>query len=629
MGWQDDPIVESQASGQPLWMSSPLADLALTPEPVASEADKIVGSPWARFGRGVVGLPLAGIQAGANLYEAAAHAAGRESDVGQRVNQALKSYEEAEQRGMKALGNEGTNWMGLLGSLASGGVMAKGVGMAMPWLTSLAGKEGGKAALARIGLGGVQGGAIAAGTPVTDTTHGFWEPKAEQIGMGAALGVAVPTVIEAARGVGGFLRDAAAPFFASGQARLKSQYDELLRGKDPALRQRFIDALQRQRTLVPGEQPTSAELLSEVPGSTGRAKWQEVVGRKEGLSAAYEQRMEANQDARKAAIAAIAKTPADRQAAVDARAAVTEPMRDDALAATEANGRAGYVDSGTLLRRIRGLASGPENRASETISSALNDIKGSIRDLSKDGAINAKSLYMIRKQIGTKIRKASEASKDFSQDMSAGLQRDVQGYIDDAIENSGGVGWRDYLTTYQEMSGPINRMDVGRGLAKALTSPTDKEQGERFAKAIQEEAKTLKRSTGFSRYTTLDEVLTPQEMESVNAVNASVQRLAEFHRRAPETTVQGGASEMPFHGQSLALPWFDWKMSLANKLMKAGGKIPAEDAIQQATFAESLDPALYLRALQTPQQAGVVDAMMRRAGVPLTVGATSTSARQF
>ena len=112
------------------------------PAPVpASMADKMVGSWGGRMLMGAASPVLAGAQ----LLG------------GETGRKAVADLDAMKQRGMAADGKSGFDWYGLLGSLAPGAGIAKGVSAALPT---------GKSLIAKILQGGAIGGATSAAQPV-------------------------------------------------------------------------------------------------------------------------------------------------------------------------------------------------------------------------------------------------------------------------------------------------------------------------------------------------------------------------------------------------------------------------------------------------------------------------------
>ncbi len=140
------------------------------PESHASLADKMVGGWGGRMLMGMASPVLAGVQMAG----------------GEKGRELVAALDAMKQRGMKAEGKDGFDWYGLLGSLAPGAGIAKGVTAALPAATS---------ALGRIGTGAAIGAATSAAQPVSESPN-FWTDKAKQVGIGTAIGGAIPALGE-------------------------------------------------------------------------------------------------------------------------------------------------------------------------------------------------------------------------------------------------------------------------------------------------------------------------------------------------------------------------------------------------------------------------------------------------
>ena len=159
MGWQDAPPVE----GNQKWMQAPAVDApapaAAPPEQEASFLDKFLGAQGTRYVMGPPSMAAALAQMGAHGLDSVAG-----TNVSPYIDQPINAYEAAKQRGMKALGNEGTDFMGMLGSMGPAGAISKGVTKALPEATGLVGKT------VTGGIGGAVGGAaIGATAPVVNS----------------------------------------------------------------------------------------------------------------------------------------------------------------------------------------------------------------------------------------------------------------------------------------------------------------------------------------------------------------------------------------------------------------------------------------------------------------------------
>lgn len=115
------------------------------------------------------------------------------------------------------------------------------------------------------------------------------------------------------------------------------------------------------------------------------------------------------------------------------------------------------LKSAPLVGSIKSISGSPGLRASDVVTKSLGDIGDKIQSLtSEHGTIHPKDLYMIRKEAGNVIEKYAQENKNFDQRLTAGLVKDVQKHIDDAIEKAGGIGWKDYLAKYADMSKGID-----------------------------------------------------------------------------------------------------------------------------------------------------------------------------
>lgn len=560
------------------------------------------------------GLPISRVAQGV----ASPLLAGAQLLGGEGVREKIAALEAAKQRGMEARGEGGTDWLGMAGQLAPAGAIASGITKALPAATSL---------LGRMGTGAAVGGGIAATTPTSQgAPEDFWSNKALQTGAGAVLGGTIPAAIEGAKAVGGVAKRVVEPLYEKGRDAVLKRYriEELL-GGDLSARDKVVNQLMQAKALVPGSKPTAGEAIADIPEATGLAAHQRSVSRMEGVSPEFAKRSAEQEGARQAAIGGIAQTPQAMEAAIQARATTTKPLREAALAA--ANVPIG-VSPAPLLGNISKLANQPGLRGSDVVTKTLTDVKEKIRELSKaTGSIDANDLYTIRKEAGNLIKKYAEETKNFDQRLTAGLLDKVQGYIDNAIEASGGTGWKAYLAKYAEMSQPINRMEVGQELQKALTAPLGtSERAAGFGTAMREAPRTLKKATGQPRYQELGEVLTPQETSSAQAVAQDLARKDAYQRLAAKTRVSGG--DVIPGNVGVALPnLLSRPAMVANFLMKQAGR-SAEDLIARKAGQQYLHPqalAAALKDVQTPQRQAIINAIMRKAGIPATVGA----ARQF
>jgi hypothetical protein len=96
---------------------------------------------------------------------------------------------------------------------------------------------------------------------------------------------------------------------------------------------------------------------------------------------------------------------------------------------------------------------------------------------------------------------------------------------------------------YAEASGPINRMAVGREIQNALTNPLTGEasRASTFASAVENAPRTIKRSTGESRFSYLSDVLTPDDIKVVQDIQKDLMRA----ERTERSVAAGRRADIP------------------------------------------------------------------------------------
>lgn len=201
------------------------------------------------------------------------------------------------------------------------------------------------------------------------------------------------------------------------------------------------------------------------------------------------------------------------------------------------------LKSQDIVSKIDSVLAKPEQRASDVVFKSLSSIREKLANFTDPatGVIDSGALYTIRKEIGNDIKKFASESQNWDNKLTAGLEKNLKSYIDNAIEKaSGSNDWKNYLTTYAKASDKINRMQVGQELEKRLgTALGNKENAGAFATAFQEAPQTIKRSTGQARFQNLEDVLTPSEMDKANAIIKDVERAAKAQRAGSQLGANG------------------------------------------------------------------------------------------
>lgn len=108
--------------------------------------------------------------------------------------------------------------------------------------------------------------------------------------------------------------------------------------------------------------------------------------------------------------------------------------------------------------------------------------------------------------------------------------------------------WKTAREAYAAESKPISQMEVAGYLKDRLTGALGEEKGklraDAFATAVKEAPATLKKSTGSNRFEHLSEVLTPDQLRTVNQIQDELVRGAKFDELAAAGKAAGKQSEI-------------------------------------------------------------------------------------
>lgn len=258
------------------------------------------------------------------------------------------------------------------------------------------------------------GGAITGGA-----TAGLIDPQSA--GLGAGVGAALPIVGKAATTAGNALGAAVRPFYASGQNRIAG---DVLRNS-AANPTNALSQLRASAPVVPGSMPTTAMAA----GDEGLAALSRAMqNASPEYASALAARQTAQNQARTSVIEAVAGNTGKIDVAKAARDASTGPMRETVLEA------AGKVPSDGILKSIDRLIAKPDN-AGELSQQALNKFRDRISKLSSEGAIDARALYEVRKDINTLLGGKLQGEAGNLR-YASGQLTNVKSLIDDAIDQA-------------------------------------------------------------------------------------------------------------------------------------------------------------------------------------------------
>jgi hypothetical protein len=131
-----------------------------------------------------------------------------------------------------------------------------------------------------------------------------------------------------------------------------------------------------------------------------------------------------------------------------------------------------------IVQQLRSMAGQPGTRADELQSGALAKLADRLEGLAnQNGVIDARDLYQIRKTglndiVDTLLSGRQPGSG--TKERTASLLTSAREMIDNAIEGSGGIGWKDYLNRTRSGFEAVNRQELGGKAAQmAKESPNE------------------------------------------------------------------------------------------------------------------------------------------------------------
>lgn len=330
------------------------------------------------------------------------------------------------------------------------------------------------------------GGAVTGGA-----TAGMIDPSSA--GTGAAIGAALPAGLKVAGMGANAVAATVRPFFAKGQDRIAGNtLREFAASPKDALTQ-----LLKSGETISGSMPTTAMAA----GDDGLAALSRAMQNADPRFASeLAARQTAQNQARTAALESMAGNTGKLDIAKTARDTLTSPMREGVLDS------AGKVPSDGVLSSIDSLIAMPDN-AGKLAQQALNEFRGRIAQFSKDGAIDSRALYAIRKDINEVLGGKLQGEAGNLR-YAAGQLTGVKGIIDDAIDlasrrvagqpagsalmphgsnmsvntilkapSGPRASWADYLQAYTRESIPINQMEKLDKIMRSVQTGSVDSQG--------------------------------------------------------------------------------------------------------------------------------------------------------
>lgn len=435
------------------------------------------------------------------------------------------------------------------------------------------------------------------------------------------------------------------PLFAKGQQGIAASALQSMAG-DPAAQAAALHALQNAPKVLPGVQPTTAELANN--GGLSQLE-RSVFNTPESISA-MTARNQANRGAMTSALDSIAGGQfGARDAAVAARTAATKPLYAAASSAT--------ATSDDVLQE---LLQRPSLKSAWSRASQLADERGdslvSGRDL-PERKVNSSVLGPDGKPFSQTLPAESQSYsgralqylKMALQDMtSSGPQNGIGAHEVGALKStlSDLNQWtaknvpalRTADAAYADASKPINQMDVGQALRDKLVPAigdfgnSSRLNAASFTSAVRNGDALAADATGQSG-ATLGSVLTPKQMTTVRQVGEQLARRVnanELGRAQGSNTAQNLISQNFLRqiAGPLGLPGSFAENTLANTLSRPiqfAGKL-GQEKVTDILRKAALDPDFAAKLMQLQRNSPLAKILWQRQGLLSSAGAAAAPA---
>lgn len=374
-----------------------------------------------------------------------------------------------------------------------------------------------------------------------------------------------------------------------------------------------LNALRQPSEIVPGSLPTAAQAAA--PAGATRFSAMGASAAKTAPTPFYE-RAEAQKAAQLAAVQQVGKTPAELAAAEATRKATAKQLygiSDNAMVAADDTFTSllNRPSMDKVLARASDLAAEKgqpfqigQNRPTQVVPSSIVDEAG--RPLGQTvipgevARYPGSSLHAMKMAFDDLIKDPATFGIGSAEAKAIGRTRAQ--FLEWA--ESQAPSYKTARETFAAQSKPINQMEVGQflegKLKPALGEETARLRAAGFAGALENAPGTIKRATGESRFQSLSEVLTPEQIKIVEDVRADLARARQTEAQA--AAARGAGPDVNLMGTevmgSVRAPNFINNVTtVANDLLRRmQGKLDQKLAIELA--AEMLDPAAAAKALE-------------------------------
>lgn len=510
-----------------------------------------------------------------------------------------------------------------------------------PLKKTTAGAIGGVGGRVALGLPAVliPGANTLVGAGVIGSIQGAAEPTSQDEsvlknmligGASSTAGVALGRLLRAGyQGAKGLIE----PFTEAGQNRIAGRTLERF-ATDPSALSGATNA-----ATATGARPT----LAEATRDTGIASLERSLAQQDPqVAAMLAQRAGENNAARVATIGSIAGDPSKRAAAEAARSAASGDMYQAATNAT-------YTVDGKLADLLkRPAVQQAMQRAKALAENQGRPFAFATESQAPFSGVGGRSAESTKQITGQGLQDLKMAMDEMLSDPASGFT----GKAGDTIKNlrSQVVQWmedanpafKQARTTYAAASKPINAMDVGQRLLDKTTGAirdmggNQRLQANAFSRALNDEAGTVQKATGFKGVNALADVMTPDQLSKLNAVRNELELVSNLSQAAngPGSQTAKSLASQNLLRQALGptgLPQSWAESTMLETLLRPVqfGMKAAEPRIQNKLAQIMLDPSLARNALTAAEVKQLAPALERLMPLLQQAGQQSIPASSF
>ena len=379
----------------------------------------------------------------------------------------------------------------------------------------------------------------------------------------------------------------------------------------------IINALRSAEEIVPGSVPTAAQAAAD----TGIVGFQKLGKSAAGvLETEYKARAADQAAAQLGTPRRVGKTPADIEAAKTTRADVTSPIykkADETISKTDAEFTKllDRPSMGQVMSRAAKLAAekdmpfqigktAPEQRIPTSIVDEAGRPLGETVIPATYAGIPGTSVHFIKQAFDDLVRDPATFGIGASEAKAiANTRKEFLNWVEQTNKNP---AYGEARETFAKLSEPINQMQVGQFLESKLTPALGEEtarlRASGYATALEQAPQTIKKSTGESRFQTLEEVFKndAQALKDLHAVRDDLARIAKSERLSTgevQKKYNVTKSTEALAGESAVPNMINKVTTVANDVWRRlRGKINQETAVEIAT--EMLFPGKAADALE-------------------------------